>query len=70
MKKYIQYIGVSLAVAVAGVVLGACDKIDDVPPYKESSTSKAYKLPDPTTMTADETAEFNAIKAEYDAATK
>ena len=56
MKKYIQYIGVSLAVAVAGVVLGACEKIDDVPPYKEASTSKAYKLPDPTKMTADETA--------------
>lgn len=70
MKKYISGIYVMLTVMIAGVALSSCEKVDEVPPYKESSTSKAYKLPDPTLMTADETAEFNAIKAEYEAATK
>ena len=39
-----------------------------MPPYKESSSTKVYKLPDPTIMTAEETAELKAIKAEYEAA--
>lgn len=70
MKKHINGAFLILAVVGAGIVMGACEKVDEMPPYKESSASKAYKLPDPTVMTADEVAEFNAIKAEYEAATK
>ena len=68
MKKYIFRAGLVPVAVIACMALGACEKVDDVPPYKESSTTKAYKLPEPTLMTADETAEFNAIKAAYEAA--
>ena len=70
MKKYISSACLPLIAAAAAIAMSACEKVEEVPPYKESSYNKAYKLPDPTLMTPDETAEFNAIKAEYDAATK
>ena len=68
MKKYILRPGISLSIVTAGIALSSCEKVDEVPPYKESSSTKVYKLPDPTIMTAEETAELKAIKAEYEAA--
>lgn len=70
MKKHIIPAIILLVSVASGVALSSCEDIDEVPPYKESSSSKAYKLPDPTLMTPDETAEYNAIRAEYEAAIK
>lgn len=68
MKKSI-YIGIAIA-ALSVVGLTSCESIDEVPPYKESTTGKVYKIADPKPMTAQDVADFNAIRAEYEEATK
>lgn len=48
----------------------ACEDIDEVPPMKESTSGKIYKIPDPEPMNASDVAAFNSIRAEYEQATK
>ena len=55
MKKKI-YSGIfMISLALSGAIYAACEDID-----------KTYKLPNPTVLTTEEVAEYNAIKAEYE----
>lgn len=51
--------------ATSMLMMCSCDHIDEVPPMKESTTNKSYKIPDPTPMTAADNAIYNEIRAEY-----
>jgi len=50
--------------------LCSCEEIDEVPPINESTTNKSYRIPDPEPMTSADVAAFNAIREEYQNATK
>ncbi len=44
----------------------SCEKIEELPPKSEQSTlNKAYKIPNPVTLSAEEIAEINSIRQEY-----
>lgn len=61
-----------LAFAALGILASAfcsCEKIDEVPP-KTDTTTKYYKIPDPAPMTSLDYSDFNAIRSEYENATK
>lgn len=48
-------------------IYAACEDIDELPPQSDTNfINKTYKLPNPTVLTTEEVAEYNAIKAEYE----
>jgi len=59
------------ALTVAGMATTACEKVDELPPTNDTgNSSKHYKVDNPTLMNDEQQAQYNEIKAEYDAATK
>lgn len=71
MKKKI-YGGMFIVSLMLSIALyTSCEKIDELPPQSDTTfSSKTYKLPNPTVLSAEEIAEYNAIKAEYEAGIK
>lgn len=67
--KRIRYIALLIVCISGASFLSGCESIDEVPPKTDTST-KAYKIPDPTPMTSQDYNDYNAIRAEYEAATK
>ena len=67
MKKKI-YSGIfMISLALSGAIYAACEDIDELPPQSDTNfINKTYKLPNPTVLTTEEVAEYNAIKAEYE----
>ena len=64
MKKKI-YSGIFMISLAA--IYAACEDIDELPPQSDTNfINKTYKLPNPTVLTTEEVAEYNAIKAEYE----
>ncbi len=64
MMKHIFYL--CMAVIMTATIFTSCEKVDEVPPRSDSSTStKIYKLPDPERLSTDELKQVNAIKSEY-----
>ena len=65
MKKKI-YSGIfMISLALSGAIYAACEDIDELPPQSDTNfINKTYKLPNPTVLTTEEVAEYNAIKAE------
>lgn len=66
MKRYI--FATIFTICIASCIC-SCENIDELPPIKESTSGKSYKLPDPQLMNAADHAAFEAIRAEYKAAT-
>lgn len=62
-----------LFVATLGIICTAtvsCEKVDELPPINDTSTSsKHYKVDDPTLPTDEQQALYEEIKAEYEDAT-
>ncbi len=54
----------------APLFLPSCENIDEVPPYKETTSGKTYKIPDPEPMNSVDFETFNEIRDEYQQATK
>lgn len=69
MKKYKFFVTLSCVFATS-ILFSSCEKYDEVPPIKETTSNRSYYINPPTAMTPSETAEYNAIVAEYDSATK
>jgi len=67
MKKKV-YSGIFIiSFILFGVVYAVCEDIDELPPQSDTNfLNKTYKLPNPTVLTTEEVAEYNAIKAEYE----
>ena len=64
MKKKI-YSGIfMISLALSGAIYAACEDIDELPP--QSDTNFINKTYNPTVLTTEEVAEYNAIKAEYE----
>lgn len=63
---------IHLLLIATGVLFtfAACEDIDEVPPMKDSTSGKTYKIPDPEPMNASDVAAFNSIRDEYEQATK
>ena len=56
-----------ISLALSGAIYAACEDIDELPPQSDTNfINKTYKLPNPTVLTTEEVAEYNAIKAEYE----
>lgn len=70
MKKTIYRITIVCVAAGGPLLLTACENYNEVPPMKESTSNRTYYINPPTVMTPAETAEYNAIVAEYESATK
>lgn len=67
MKKKVYSGLFMISLFLFGVVYTACEDIDELPPQSDTNfLNKTYKLPNPTILTAEEVAEYNAIKAEYE----
>ncbi len=57
-------------VALSGqMTLTSCEDIEEIPPMKDSSTGKCYKIPDPVVMDAADNAAYESIKDEYNKST-
>ncbi len=69
MKKIIIYASLLISVPVLPLTMTSCEDIDEVPPRKDHSTGKSYKLPDPVVMDAADIADYESIKDEYDLST-
>lgn len=65
IKKYIYPLAMAFAIMMSSGILSSCESYDEVPPRNESTTNKAYKIPDPTPMSTSDYAEFNSIRDEY-----
>ncbi len=65
MNKYI------IASAILGACfLASCESIDELPPIKDSTSGKSYRIHEPEPMSSQDFAALNAISQEYEAATK
>ncbi len=69
MKKAIYIVALLCVNMGAGLLFTACEKYDEVPPINESTTNRTYYINPPTVMSPSETAEYNAIVAEFESAT-
>lgn len=69
MRKTINIIALLCAAAGVGLCVTSCEKYDEVPPIKETTSNRTYYINPPTVMSPTETAEYNAIVAEYESAT-
>lgn len=69
MKRIIICGGVFAAILLSLSALTSCEDIDEVPPMKDSSTGKTYKIPDPEVMDAGDRSVYDSIKDEYDRST-
>ena len=70
MKQIFYRISILCLTVGSSLVFTGCEDYDEVPPIKESTTGKTYYVKPPTVMTPAETAEYNAIVAEYESSTK
>lgn len=68
MKKNIyRWILMAFSVLLAGGIYSACEDADEIPPRTDTSqSSKEYKMPETVVLNDIETAEYNAIKKEYE----
>lgn len=57
------------AASAAACFFTSCESVKEEPPMNEYTSGRAYRIPDPTPMTAAETSEFNEIRNEYRNAT-
>lgn len=69
MKRYMTYAVALVALIASQSILTACEDIDEVPPMKDSSTGKSYKIPDPVIMDAADVAAYEEIRDEYNRST-
>lgn len=69
MRKLIYTIALLCVTMGTGVLFQSCEKYDEVPPINESTSNRTYYINPPTVMNTVETAEYNAIVREYEAAT-
>ncbi len=69
MKKTIYFVTL-LCLTGIGLLFSSCEKYDEVPPINETTSNRTYYINPPSVMNPAETAEYNAIVAEYEAATK
>lgn len=58
-----------MAAVLGSLSLTSCEDIDEVPPMKDSSAGKSYKLPDPVVMDAADNAMYESIRSEYNQST-
>ena len=55
------------SLCISAPLFTACEDIDELPPRTDSSTSlQYYKMPDPVILTAEESAQVDAIRQEYE----
>lgn len=70
MKKIITLYVLAAMSMVASLALTSCEKFNEVPPQANRTVGEnRYKLPSPTPLSENETAEVQAIKAEYQTGT-
>lgn len=69
MKKTIYFVTL-LCLTTVSTLFTSCEKYDEVPPINETTSNRTYYINPPSVMNPAETAEYNAIVAEYEAATK
>lgn len=69
MKKIIIYGTALMALLAVQVALTSCEDIEEVPPMKDSSAGKSYKIPDPVVMDAADVAAYESIRDEYNRST-
>lgn len=69
MKKTIIYCAFVMVAFAGQMTLTSCEDIEEVPPMKDSSTGKSYKIPDPVVMDAADNAAYESIKDEYNKST-
>lgn len=66
MKPFASFI-LAGSLFIGAPLLTSCEDIDELPPRTESSTSlQYYKMPDPVLLTAEESAQVDAIRQEYE----
>lgn len=71
MRTNIHKALLAAAIAFVGMVNTACEKVDELPPTNDNGNStKYYKVDNPTLMNDEQQAQYNEIRAEYEAATK
>lgn len=57
----------AVALVAGGMSFSACEDVDEVPPRETTvDSNKTYKMPDPVILTAEESAEVDKIRKEYE----
>lgn len=57
----------AVALVVGGMSFSACEDVDEVPPRDTTvDSNKTYKMPDPVILTAEESAQVDEIRKEYE----
>lgn len=70
MKKHIYNWLFIAALGVISMASISCEKVDELPPINDTSTSsKHYKVDEPTLPTDEQQALYEEIRAEYNDAT-
>lgn len=70
MKPFALFI-LTGSLCMSAPLFTACENIDELPPRTETSTSSQYyKMPDPVLLTAEESAQVDAIRKEYEESIK
>ena len=66
IKPFARFI-LAGSLCTSAFLFTSCEEIDELPPRTDASTSSQYyKLPDPVLLTAEESAQVDAIRQEYE----
>lgn len=56
---------------MAELAVASCEKVEELPPTSDTNyTNRYYRVGNPTLLNDEQQAQYNEIKAEYEAATK
>lgn len=55
----------ALVAAAFSCFFTSCESVEEEPPMNEYTSGRAYRIPDPTPMTAAERSDYDAIRSEY-----